>query len=121
MSLAILGGTGKLHRFLLTVLGMSATIEVAAAPKVISIVIAVAVVIEVVAIPISVMIPIATIPTLIPIMISVVVAIMIAVDMGYLRRIHQKIRAAATINPNSLLIESPSLILNTSRLAVLAL
>lgn len=110
MSLAILGGAGKLHRFLVTVLRTSVTIEVVAIPIMISI-------------RIPVMIPIATTPTLIPIVIAVVVAIaiMVAVDASDLRRIHQKICAAATINPNSLLIESPSLILNTSRLAVLSL
>jgi hypothetical protein len=94
-------------------------------------VLAISAAIEVVAIPITIpigvpiMIPIAA-STLIPVVIAVAsaVAIMIAVVVVAclnLGRIHHKICAASTINPNSLLIESPSLTLSADRLASLFL
>lgn len=135
MSAAVFGGAGELHRFLAAVVAISAVIVVVAVPirvpvtipigpTVISV--AISAVIIVVAVPIRIPITIPIARTMISVMIRVFVVatetIMVAVAaLSNLRSIHQKIRAASTINPNSLLIESPSLTLSTGRLAMLSL
>jgi hypothetical protein len=102
MSRTIFRGASELHGFFMAVLAVSAAIVIAAIP---------------IPIRVSIMIPIAT-STLITLVITIPVVVAARLN---LRRIHHKICAAATIHPNSLLIESPSLTLSTDRLASLSL